>query len=170
MSAQFNQTIIDPQGNAIQQTSGTMALQRPGKFRWDTQKPNAQLALADGKNIWLYDSQLQQATRQTQTANNNSPGALLSGDVTKLSKEFNINALTSITNSDQGFNLSPKNKDALFQSVALYFNHGLLVTMKLKDNLDQTTEVKFTGVKNNFALSPSLFRFVPPKGVDVVTG
>lgn len=170
MSAQFDQTIIDPHGNAIQQSSGQMALQRPGKFRWETQRPNAQLALADGRNIWVYDSQLQQVTRQTQIAANNSPGALLSGDVSKLSKEFNINSLAPIANTNQGFNLVPKNKDALFQSVELYFTHGLLQSMRLKDNLDQTTVVQFHQVKNNLALNPSLFRFVPPKGVDVVTG
>lgn len=170
MSAQFDQTIIDSHGNAIQQSSGQMDLQRPGKFRWDTLRPNAQLALADGKNIWVFDSQLQQVTRQTQIAANNSPGALLSGDVTRLSNEFNISSLSPIANTDQGFNLVPKNKDVLFQSVELYFNHGLLRSMRLKDNLDQTTVVQFHQVKNNLALNPSLFRFVPPKGVDVVMG
>lgn len=170
MSARFDQTIIDPQGNAIQQSNGQMALQRPGKFRWETQHPNPQLALADGKNIWVYDSQLQQATRQHQTSANNSPGALLSGNVTKLSQEFIINFLSPIAHTDQGFNLVPKNKNALFQSVQLYFNHGLLQSMRLKDNLDQTTVVQFHQVKNNSVLNPSLFHFLPPKGVDVVTG
>lgn len=170
MSAQFNQNIIDPNGNIIQQSSGNMALQRPGKFRWQTQRPNPQLALADGKNIWVYDPQLQQATRQKQTAINNSPGALLSGNVSKLAQQFNVKSLAPIANTDQGFILTPNDKNALFQSVQLYFNHGLLQTMRLKDNLDQLTLIQFHQVKNNIAINPSLFRFSPPKGVDVVTG
>ncbi len=170
MSSQFNQSITDPNGNVLQQSSGIMALQRPGKFRWETQHPNPQLALADGKNIWVYDSQLQQATRQPQIAANNSPGALLSGNVTKLSHEFTVSSLTPIANTDQGFNLVPIDKNALFQSVQLYFNHGLLQTMRLKDNLDQTTLIQFHLVKNNIAINTALFQFSPPKGVDVVTG
>lgn len=170
MSAQFDQNIIDPNGSIIQQSSGTMALQRPGKFRWQTQRPNPQLALADGKNIWVYDAQLQQATRQKQTAINNSPGALLSGNVSKLAQQFNVKYLAPIANTDQGFILTPNDKNALFQSVQLYFNHGLLQTMRLKDNLDQLTLIQFHQVKNNIAINPSLFRFSPPKGVDVVTG
>lgn len=170
MSAQFDQTITDPQGHAIQKSSGLMALQRPGKFRWETRHPNPQLALADGNFIWVYDAQLQQVTRQVQTNTNNSPGALLSGNVNKLSQEFNVSALTPIAHTDQGFNLTPVDKNALFQSVQLYFNHGLLQTMKLQDNLDQTTSVQFHQVKNNVALNSKLFHFSPPKGVDVVTG
>lgn len=169
MQAQFQQTIIDTQGNAIQQSSGSMALQRPGKFRWETVQPAPQLALADGKFIWVYDQQLQQVTRQRQQSSaNNSPAALLSGSVTRLSQQFNTAAIPPITNTDSGFILTPRDKDASFQAVRLYFSHGQLRVMRLIDNLDQTTVIQFLRVRNNGAINPALFHFSPPAGTDVV--
>lgn len=172
MQAQFTQTIFDAQGNAIQTSSGQMALQRPGKFRWQTMRPAPQLAIADGRYVWTYDKQLQQVTRrQQQTGNNkNSPAALLSGSTNELSAQFNIKALQPIAHTDEGFSLRPTASNAAFQNVLLYFNHGTLQVMRLTDNLDQTTVIKFRQVKINTAISPQLFRFSPPPGVDVVTG
>lgn len=172
MQAQFTQTIYDPQGNAIQRSAGQMALQRPGKFRWETRQPAPQLAIADGRYVWSYDKQLQQVTRRPQETNDNksSPAALLSGSISGLSAQFNINSVAPIARTDAGFSLIPINKNAAFQAVRLYFNHGTLRTMRLIDNLDQTTVIQFQQVIINSAINPNLFRFIPPAGVDVVTG
>jgi chaperone LolA len=47
--ADFDQVIQDKRGQTIQESTGRMALKRPGLFRWDTLKPNQQLIIADGK-------------------------------------------------------------------------------------------------------------------------
>jgi outer membrane lipoprotein carrier protein len=53
--ADFTQTIMNGRGQILQQTSGTMTLQRPGRFRWEVRVPNKQLLMADGQRIWFYD-------------------------------------------------------------------------------------------------------------------
>lgn len=163
LQAQFTQTVFDGHGRSLQQTSGEMMMQRPGKFRWQTFKPSKQLLIADGNRIWFYDTDLQQVTVQKQhAASKNSPAMLLSGSPEKLAQDF----LISKQGSD--FKLVPKSKEGLFQSVQLAFNNQTLVSMKLVDNLGQVTRVQFSQVKNNPALSAGTFNFRVPNGVDVV--
>jgi outer membrane lipoprotein carrier protein len=40
--------------------------------------------------------------------------------------------------------------------------------MELKDNFGQTTLLRFSNLQRNPAMGASLFRFSPPKGVDVI--
>ena len=60
-SADFTQTIDDGHGKVERSAAGKLYLQKPGKFRWDYTEPSEQLILADGKQIWFYDKDLQQA-------------------------------------------------------------------------------------------------------------
>ncbi len=46
----------------VRQTQGHFAFQRPGRFVWDTQKPFEQKLIADGKQLILWDKDLNQAT------------------------------------------------------------------------------------------------------------
>lgn len=164
MQANFSQTITDNHDTVLQQTSGTMALQRPGLFRWDTNNPTHQLVIADGKTIWLYDKDLQQVTKQIQnSSNNNSPGLLLSDSPTHLAQQYFISQMNN------GFKLTPKKPSPLFQSVDLFFTDGSLNKMILNDRLNQKTVITFTHVQINQSLAAKLFRFIPPQGVDVVS-
>ena len=45
LSAEFKQTLLDEDKNIVQQSSGTLALQRPGKFAWIYTEPFEQRAL-----------------------------------------------------------------------------------------------------------------------------
>ena len=62
MRAQFSQVVNDNQGRKVQEVEGTMQLQRPNKFRWDYKKPYEQQIVSDGKQVFLYDTELQQVT------------------------------------------------------------------------------------------------------------
>ncbi len=65
-----------------------MQLKRPNKFRWDYNKPYEQQIISDGKQVWLYDTELAQVTvRELSKALGSSPAALLAGDDT-LDKSF----------------------------------------------------------------------------------
>lgn len=169
MQAQFIQIVQDGHGQVMQQSSGSMALMRPGKFRWDTKNPSHQLLIADGQKIWFYDEDLQQVTVQNQhAAHSGSPAMLLDGSTVSLTQDFTVNAVVTNNNALQVFRLTPRKKDSLFQTVYLSFKQNQLQQMRLIDNLGQETLVNFTQVNLNPNLSSSLFRFVPAKGVDVV--
>ena len=162
--ADFVQSVLDGRGSIIQKSSGQMALQRPGKFRWETQKPGQQLVIADGKKVWFYDIDLQQVTVQKQqTTQPNSPALLLNGEPIKLAKDY------IITQPANGiYQLKPKQTNSMFNIIELGFQNNNLNIIRLQDSFGQITTVQFKNVDNNPNLPARLFQFVLPKGVDVV--
>lgn len=166
MSANFKQR-IDAKKKEVSRSSGTMALSRPGRFRWQTKQPMQQLVVADGKRLWVYDVELEQVTVKKQEQGIGGTAALfLSGYNDTVARDFNV------TEQQQGnktyYDLKSKSSKANFQKVRLIFEKNTLVGMELFDQLGQHTLVNLTNVKTNLTLSASLFKFTPPKGVDVV--
>jgi outer membrane lipoprotein carrier protein len=166
LSANFNQVIYDGNKRPMQKTSGSMALSRPDKFRWEVKQLNEQLLVADGRYLWIYDIDLSQATRQIMDKNkSSSPASLLGGSVENLKSRFNV---THLSDANPSFRLVPKNKGDLFKWIELTFTNGKLARMKLSDNLGSLSVFQFSEVNLNPNLSASLFQFKAPKGVDVV--
>ena len=62
LRAEFSQMVVAKNGRKPQQSSGVVAISRPGKLRWDIQKPYPQLVVGDGEKIWIYDAELKQVT------------------------------------------------------------------------------------------------------------
>jgi outer membrane lipoprotein carrier protein len=167
MSAEFTQTTYDVNKQPMQKSAGVMALSRPGKFRWEITQPNAQLLIADGSYLWIYDIDLAQATRQKLNKNKtNSPAFLLSGSIESLKARYHVVSLTA--RSGQTFRLTPKNSDDLFKWIELDFLDGKLKAMQLSDNLGSLSSFEFKQVKLDPEFNPSLFQFKAPKGVDVI--
>lgn len=166
-SADFTQTIDDGHGKVVRSAAGKLYLQKPGKFRWDYSQPSEQLILADGKEIWLYDKDLQQANvRDMDVSLASTPAVLLSGGAT-VSSQFNVTALPKSGGLDW-YQLVPTHPDTDFQVVRIGFNKGELASMILADKLNQITQLTFSNAQRNVKLLPDLFTFTPPPGVDVI--
>ncbi|MCE5985332.1 outer membrane lipoprotein chaperone LolA [Pseudomonas sp. LF19] len=168
ISANFSQLTLDGTGTQLQETTGQMAVQRPGLFYWHTDAPQEQVVVSDGKNVTLWDPDLEQATiKKLDQRLTETPALLLSGDVSKISQSFDI------TSKEQGevmdFVLKPKTKDTLFDSLRLSFRRGLVNDMQLIDSVGQRTDILFTAVKANEAIPASKFKFDIPKGADVIS-
>jgi len=174
--ANFQQDVKDMQGEVIQHSTGHVDLQRPGKLRWHTQKPNNQIIIADGKKIWIYDVDLDQVSVKPVDQNCNfktsisasqkacvTPIGLLTGDAATLLKNYEIKK------KNNRFTLTQDDSKAPFQSVELSFDKALLTSMRLIDNLGQTTEILFSKSTLNKTLQAELFTFTPPEGVDVIS-
>jgi outer membrane lipoprotein carrier protein len=166
-SADFKQTIDDGHGNVVRSAAGKLYLQKPGKFRWDYSEPSEQLILADGKQIWFYDKDLQQANVRNMDASlANTPAVLLSGGGS-LSSQFDVTALPP-SDRLEWYQLIPKHPDTDFQLVRIGFRSGDLASMFLADKLNQVTQLTFSNSKRNAKFAADLFTFVPPAGVDVI--
>lgn len=166
MKAQFSQ-VIKAKGRELSSSSGNMALSRPGQFRWNTIEPMAQLVVADGQKLWVFDKELEQVTVKKQDKGiGGTAGLFLSGYDNTVARDF------SVTESKKGqlqsFDLKAKSKKENFQRVKLHFSGKTLKKMEMYDQLGQHTIVKLSGIKTNPGLPSGLFRFKPPKGVDVV--
>ncbi len=167
MRARFHQVVLDKQGRKTQEVDGTMLLQRPNKFRWDYQKPFEQQIISDGKQVFLFDTELQQVTvRDLSKAIGSSPAAMLAGgqDVDKsftLKNAVRKDGLTWVL-------ALPKDKDSGYDRVLLGFKTEKLRKMELYDSFNHVTHITFDDVERNPELQTSNFLFTPPKGVDVV--
>ena len=166
--ASFTQTLLASKaGRKAQVTSGNVLLSRPGKFRWQVDKPYPQLMVGDGQRVWLHDPDLKQVTvRKIGDALDGTPAALLAGD-NAIEKRF---TLTDGGNAEglDWVDAVPKGKDASFAKIRLGFRGDLLQAMEMQDNFGQTTMIRFANVEKNPAIAAAQFKFTPPAGADVV--
>ena len=164
--AEFRQTVIDAGGQQTDSAEGTVALARPGKFRWDYRTP-PQLIVSDGTTVWLYDTDLEQVTvRPAAEALVGTPALLLSGQA-DIRAEFTV---TDGGTSD-GLSwsvLSPTDAQSDFRELHVGIADGDLRRMILVDRLGQTTRLDFERIERNPRLEPGSFSFTPPPGVDVI--
>jgi len=165
--AQFNQKLYNENGMLLEESSGNMYVQRPNQFRWEYQQPYNQLIVADGKQVWIYDSDLEQVTvKPLDAALGKTPAFLLSRN-RKIEEDFFVNKLPSEAQVTR-FELIPKDEQAQFDSMRVNLQGETILGFELMDNLGQTTHINFSQVRQNLRFRKSLFRFTPPPGVDIL--
>jgi outer membrane lipoprotein carrier protein len=168
LSASFEQLVLDGSGKRMQEVQGSMVLERPGKFRWQTAEPFPQLLVSDGQTLWLYDQDLEQVTQQAVDPKlSSTPALLLSGNLDDLEKTFIVQGPVE---GDSGvYRLLPSSPDALFVALRIMFEAGVPLEMQLEDNLGQKTGIHFSDIRINPAVEKSQFEFQVPAGVDLIT-
>ncbi|WP_047238447.1 outer membrane lipoprotein chaperone LolA [Chromobacterium subtsugae] len=167
LSADFTQLVTNK--GKREEASGRLEIARPGKFRWEYSKPYSQLIVGDGKTLWIYDQDLAQVTRKAQgAALGSSPAALLAGS-NAIERDYRLNEAGK-QGDVEWLTASPKKQDNTFSSVRMGFKGNMLVEMQLTDSFGNDTRVSFVKPQQNVVLPANRFAFVPPKGVDVVSG
>jgi outer membrane lipoprotein carrier protein len=166
-SGEFEQSLIDPDGRLLETTTGTLEIQRPGRFRWQYAEPYEQWLIADGSNIWSYDVDLEQVTVKPQAeALANTPALLLGGSGEAM-EQFEYGG-SFVESGVTWVRLLPADTDSGFQRVELGFYNRQLGRMVFLDNLEQTTVVVLKNVAVNEPIDARRFEFVVPDDVDVV--
>ena len=166
--ARFAQAVLDRNLKLLQQSTGTMQFSRPGRFRWEYDKPQEQVIVSDGSRVWLYDKDLNQVTvRRFERALGSSPAALLAGS-NEIEKSYTFSALGNQEGLDW-LEALPRTQDTSFEKIRLGFGKAGLEAMELRDQFGQVTVIKFSTIERNAKLSPDAFRFTPPKGADVIS-
>ncbi|SRR5579885_1216167 len=169
MRANFTQTIYDNRGKAIQKSYGRMAMQRPGKFRWEVTRPIPQLIIANGTKLWIYDPDLQQLTiRSLEKAAGETPALLLSHVGNVLDNDFTVKTLQKNSPKWNWFALTPKNQGNMFDSIQMGFVNKQIQEMRLADNLGHTTVIQYQNIQTNVNIPASLFVFKPTAKIDVI--
>ena len=158
----------------VRQTQGHFVFQRPGKFIWDTQKPYEQKLITDGKQLILWDKDLNQATfRPAGQALASTPAAILFGE-TSLDQHFDLIegeerlgmkwvALTPKKDPNA------KNKNDLpYTKISIGMANGLPKALELTDGLGSVVLVTLDKIQLNINLPASRFTFIPPIGAEVL--
>lgn len=201
-TADFEQiTILDSQKNSDsnnKKTQGKVYLFRPGKFKWQIDKPYTQIIIGNDEKVWLDDPDLQQTTiKKSNNLLEASPMALLAGknnlhndfNIENLSAETENNIKNSIKNSIKNntkisneisneinnlifLRLTPK-KESSFTEIILGLknnnvNNGEPLLMQLVDNLNQRNQIIFFNSQINSKLQKEMFNFVIPKDRDII--
>ncbi len=166
--ARFAQMVLDKNLKMLQQATGTMQFSRPGKFRWEYDKPFEQTIVSDGSRVWLYDKDLNQVTvRRLDRALGSSPAALLAGS-NEIEKSYTLTS-AGIQDGLDWLEAVPRTQDTAFERIRLGFGKAGLEAMELRDQFGQVTVIKFSTIERNAKLPQEAFRFTPPKGADVIS-
>jgi outer membrane lipoprotein carrier protein len=166
LTTEFKQTLLDEDKNIVQQSSGTLALQRPGKFAWIYTDPFEQRIIADGSELWVYDVELDQVTvKPMDQGLSNAPIMILMKQA-DVSEQFEINEV-----GQRKFlywvELSPHAADLEYTHVYIGIDGDQVRAMELQDQFGQSTQIVFENQRSGVIHNPATFKFVPPPGVDV---
>lgn len=179
--AAFTQTVTSPDGKRVRKSQGALEFQRPNRFRFTYTTPTEQVIVGDGKQVWLYDVDLNQVTvRPMSDALGATPAAVLAGGA--LDKDFTLKNVTAsssgaasaapmpqqATMSLEWVEALPRHKEGQFQSMRVGFRQGQLAALEILDGFGQRSRLDFTQFDTKAALPASRFQFVPPAGADVL--
>ena len=166
LTADFKQTVLDDEKKIVQQSSGKVAIQRPGKFSWIYTTPYEQRIIADGKELWIYDVDLDQVTVKPMATGLASAPIMILMRQDKIDSEFNISEI-----GQRKFlywvKLEPKTRDMDYTDVYIGLEDGAVKAMELRDKFGQSTQIVFDKLRLNVVHNPATFKFVAPAGVDV---
>jgi outer membrane lipoprotein carrier protein len=165
--AQFEQQVFNREQKLVQQSKGSFAFLRPGRFRWIYESPVPQLIVGDGARVWIYDEDLNQVTvRRMEQALGSTPAALLSGSA-EVERAFEF-AEGGKEGGLEWLEAKPREREAGFERIRLGLSESGVEAMELFDHFGQTTKLRFTRLARNPKLDPAAFRFTPPQGADVL--
>lgn len=170
-SASFSQSIVDGRGKAVGRGQGSLTIVRPGRFRWEITPQDAaqsgQMLVADGRNLWFLDRDLEQVTVKPQDAALSQTPALLLSGTGAVRDAFDVEPVARSEGLDWVRAL-PHQKDADFRVARFGFEGAELRRMVLEDKLGQKVTLVFTGAVRNRPVDPARVAFTPPPGADVI--
>lgn len=167
LKATFVQSVYGTDNVVKQKSSGNIIVKNPDNFYLEYTEPYKLLYVADGKKLWSYDEDLEQVVVKDQGNLLVNTPAMLLGNPKQLTQAYRIENI-GVINGWLWFELTPKKESNNFESVSLAFKNKELIAMEMRDNFGQTTRLEFQNVIKNPDVAKKVFKFIPPKGVDVV--
>ncbi|MDR2636857.1 MAG: outer membrane lipoprotein chaperone LolA, partial [Zoogloeaceae bacterium] len=138
-SADFSLSVWSESRRGETRSEGSLALQKPGKFRWEVDQPYPQRIIGNGEKIWIYDPDLAQVSiRRMGAAIGATPAALLVGTEATL-KNFALREAGTMEELEW-LEAQPKNQESGIARIQLAFTaKGTPAAMRLFDNFGQIT-------------------------------
>jgi len=180
-------------GSLVRSEAGTAYFRRPGRMRWEYERPEKDLFLVDGKTAWFYVPSDHTVTRvpARQSGDLRTPLALLAGQM-KISRvcsrvelagaekplrETNTVLRCIVRGQKPGVANSGDDSEAALganESDAIFFevtrDTAELARLIVRQAGGVEVEFRFENWRFDPALTDSMFRFQPPPGVAIVNG
>jgi outer membrane lipoprotein carrier protein len=166
VSAEFKQTLRDEDKKIVQQSRGTLALQRPGKFAWNYTEPFEQRIVADGSELWVYDVELDQVTVKPMDQGLSNAPIMILMKQSDVSEQFVVSEVGQ-RKYLYWIELKPQASDLEYTHIYIGLDDGSVRAMELQDQFGQSTQIVFENLRLGVVHDPAIFKFTPPPGVDV---
>jgi outer membrane lipoprotein carrier protein len=170
--ADFRQTYRAP--GMDQTESGVVYLKKPGLMRWEYQKPESKLFIADGRETWLYvpqDRQVQ-VRRYALEDFRSTPLQILigGGDLLLNYVVSNEKPAPSGAGGAIALRLTPRAGETEFAYIVVECSSGGydLQRILIVEQTGNTSEFWFSNISINVKMDIKQFQFKVPKGVEVV--
>ncbi len=165
----FEQTVINDNKQVVQQSTGSLAIQRPNKFNWTYKTPYEQQIIADGEKIWVYDVDLKQATVKPMDDTIGKTPIMVLMNTKKLTSDFNINDIGQ-KKFLYWIELTPKTDNGQFEHLYFGLKDNQIMAMDLRDTFGQSTQIAFKDHRYNVIHNPIVFQFNATPDIDVYSG
>jgi outer membrane lipoprotein carrier protein len=168
--ADFTQKSYVKMMNQTQSVKGTVKIKKPGKMKWVYGAPDTQILISDGKNLWLYIPEEEQATKVPVESiySSNTPALFLAGKG-KLTQSFNVESVSE-ENRNILVNLVPKSEDQGLARLILHADkkNYQITGSTVYDKLGNKTEIKFSRARINREIPEEQFQLKTPPGVEIL--
>ncbi|RUM82233.1 MAG: hypothetical protein DSZ16_02685 [Candidatus Thioglobus sp.] len=160
LKANFTQTTYSDTHSLLSTTSGTLTFKRPQQLRWHTAQPNEQILLLNNDELWLVDTELEQASLQQIQ------------DLSRTPLYWLINKPSTLQNlpifSHQENHIDWYTTNTLTQVLKFGFKDDLLHAISLKNELEQTVLIVFDQIDTKPNIEHGVFELRIDSGFDVI--
>jgi outer membrane lipoprotein carrier protein len=162
LEARFSQTYTYAGFGRRQTSSGTLRVKKPGRMRWDYEKPAPKTIAVAGSKLVQYEPDENQAyvdERFDASAMSAAVTFLLGkGD---LAREFDL-----AVDGAGALLLRPKEQDPRVETIALTVgDDGQVTATRVVDGSGNVNELRFSAMRRNVGLADSAFEVKLPKDV-----
>jgi outer membrane lipoprotein carrier protein len=171
--ARFTQTLTSVAMGRKTNSAGSVMFKKPGRMRWDYEKPERATYVSDGNTLWLYEPDDQQAFKQSLSASQ-LPAALafLTGKG-RLADEFDISLVDKSPYAAPGdyvLSLSPKAAEPQVKRLLFVVDPKTFDVREsvITDGQGNVNDLTFADIKTNTKIPESDFKWSPPAGVRVI--
>jgi len=170
-SAAFDQLYTYVAFGRTQESTGKVQVKRPGLLRWESEKPEKQIIVLDGKDYWLYAPEDKQVTVKRGFSETQLSSAFTflwgKGD---LNKEFTARAVDLPEGLPKGeaVELLPREpQPQIHKLLFVVAKDGQVLASVVTDGQENVNRLVFRDAKLNGRLPDSAFRFEPPEGANI---
>jgi len=171
--ARFEQETRHEAISTVEKAGGTVYFKKGGMMLWDYTTPEPQQFILDGKNLWVYLPKDKQVMKNSYAAlPSHIVAGLFEGSI-DIRKTFTV----SITHdSDNGrtapvitLELVPRQYDPTVKRLTVWVDPGswLIIKSRIEPEVGSSTVLQFFDHAVNRGMDDSIFRFVPPPGVEI---
>jgi outer membrane lipoprotein carrier protein len=170
-SASFIQASTIKAMEITDSASGKLYVQYPGKMRWEYLKPESQLIVTDGVQLWMYRPEDNQVMLgQASTFFSEGKGAGFLSDIRLLRKDFDI-TLEAIRFGDY-YNLKlvplEKNWDIAYVHLLISKITFHIAQVFTYNAYDDVTRIELVDPQFDESFDDAFFTFKIPPGVDIL--